>query len=165
MEYLSDGSATKPLHAGWAAQAGVQAAALAEADDVESITVEVPAPGVPLVLEPLAAKHHPATVYDAKFSAPWTIAHHLVHGELTLTSFSAERIADPRLPARRVTRSPTPRSSTSSAPTPRWPFRGRRLMRWPPPSPPTTERPPSTRSSRRSGAPGRSRPEPDASAP
>jgi 2-methylcitrate dehydratase PrpD len=168
MEYLSDGSATKPLHAGWAAQAGVQAAALAAAgatgpatilegrfgifashgedpidpapvtaglgtdwhaeriaikpfpachflhaptwavaqlaaehgfgaDDVESIAVEVPAPGVPLVLEPFAAKHHPATVYDAKFSAPWTIAHHLVHGELTLTSFSAERIADPRL--------------------------------------------------------------------
>lgn len=168
MEYLSDGSATKPLHAGWAAQAGVQASALAAAgatgpatilegrfgiftshgetpidpapvtaglgvdwhaeriaikpfpachflhaptwaiaelaaehgfgaDDVEAIAVEVPAPGVPLVLEPLAAKHHPATVYDAKFSAPWTIAHHLVHGELTLSSFNAERIADPRL--------------------------------------------------------------------
>jgi 2-methylcitrate dehydratase PrpD len=168
MEYLSDGSATKPLHAGWAAQAGVQAAALAAAgaggpatilegrfgifashgatpidpapvtadlgtdwhaeriaikpfpachflhaptwavaelaarhgfgaDDVEAIEVEVPVPGVPLVLEPLAAKHHPATPYDAKFSAPWTIAHHLVHGELTLTSFSPERIADPRL--------------------------------------------------------------------
>jgi 2-methylcitrate dehydratase PrpD len=30
-EYLSDGSSTKPLHAGWAAQAGVQAALLAEA--------------------------------------------------------------------------------------------------------------------------------------
>ena len=30
-EYLSDGSPTKPFHAGWAAQAGVQAAALAAA--------------------------------------------------------------------------------------------------------------------------------------
>jgi 2-methylcitrate dehydratase PrpD len=30
LEYLSDGSATKPLHAGWAAQAGVRAAALAQ---------------------------------------------------------------------------------------------------------------------------------------
>ena len=168
MEYLSDGSATKPLHAGWAAQAGIQAAALAAAgatgpgsilegrfgvfashgevpidpapvtrglgtdwhaervaikpfpachflhaptwavaelaerhgfgaDDVEAIAVEVPAPGVALVLEPIASKHRPATPYDAKFSAPWTIAHHLVHGELTLTSFSPERIADPRL--------------------------------------------------------------------
>jgi 2-methylcitrate dehydratase PrpD len=31
LEYLSDGSATKPLHAGWAAQAGIQAARLAGA--------------------------------------------------------------------------------------------------------------------------------------
>lgn len=31
LEYLSDGSATKPLHAGWASQAGVQAVALAAA--------------------------------------------------------------------------------------------------------------------------------------
>jgi 2-methylcitrate dehydratase PrpD len=30
-EYLADGSPTKPFHAGWAAQAGVQAAALADA--------------------------------------------------------------------------------------------------------------------------------------
>lgn len=30
-EYLADGSGTKPLHAGWAAQAGVQAALLAQA--------------------------------------------------------------------------------------------------------------------------------------
>lgn len=29
LEYLADGSATKPLHAGWAAQAGIQAARLA----------------------------------------------------------------------------------------------------------------------------------------
>jgi 2-methylcitrate dehydratase PrpD len=168
MEYLADGSATKPLHAGWAAQAGVQAAALAAAggtgpatilegrfgifashgeapidaapvvaglgsdwhaervaikpypachflhaptwgvaelarahgfgpDEVEAIEVEVPAPGVPLVLDPLESKHRPATPYDAKFSAPWAIAHHLVHGELTLRSFSPEAIADPRL--------------------------------------------------------------------
>lgn len=31
LEYLSDGSETKPLHAGWAAQAGLQAASLAAA--------------------------------------------------------------------------------------------------------------------------------------
>jgi 2-methylcitrate dehydratase PrpD len=31
LEYLADGSATKPLHAGWAAQAGIQAARLAAA--------------------------------------------------------------------------------------------------------------------------------------
>jgi 2-methylcitrate dehydratase PrpD len=38
-EYLSDGSQTKPLHAGWAAQAGVQAARLAEAGATGPSTV------------------------------------------------------------------------------------------------------------------------------
>jgi 2-methylcitrate dehydratase PrpD len=38
-EYLSDGSQTKPLHAGWAAQAGVQAARLAEAGATGPATV------------------------------------------------------------------------------------------------------------------------------
>ena len=38
-EYLSDGSATKPLHAGWAAQAGVQAARLAAAGATGPATV------------------------------------------------------------------------------------------------------------------------------
>jgi 2-methylcitrate dehydratase PrpD len=38
-EYLSDGSQTKPLHAGWAAHAGVQAARLAEAGATGPATV------------------------------------------------------------------------------------------------------------------------------
>ncbi|HEY8467620.1 MAG TPA: MmgE/PrpD family protein [Solirubrobacterales bacterium] len=38
-EYLSDGSATKPLHAGWAAQAGIQAARLAAAGATGPATV------------------------------------------------------------------------------------------------------------------------------
>lgn len=38
-EYLSDGSATKPLHAGWAAQAGIQAALLARAGATGPATV------------------------------------------------------------------------------------------------------------------------------
>jgi 2-methylcitrate dehydratase PrpD len=38
-EYLSDGTQTKPLHAGWAAQAGVQAARLAEAGATGPSTV------------------------------------------------------------------------------------------------------------------------------
>jgi 2-methylcitrate dehydratase PrpD len=164
-EYLSDGSQTKPLHAGWAAQAGVQAARLAEAGatgpatvlegrfgviaahtgsaaaadgmadtlggtweteaiaikafpachfvhsstwaaasladthdltpgDVEQIIVRIPAEGEPLVLEPLSAKHEPRTPYDAKFSLPFTVAHHLVHGRLGVSSFSPEAISD-----------------------------------------------------------------------
>jgi 2-methylcitrate dehydratase PrpD len=164
-EYLGDGSQTKPLHAGWAAQAGVQAARLAGAghtgpatvvegrfglvashtdapptagmadslgdtweienisikafpachfahsstwaaaeladahglspNDVEQIFVRIPAEGEPLVLEPLGDKHEPRTPYDAKFSLPFTVAHHLVHGRLGVSSFSPESIRDP----------------------------------------------------------------------
>lgn len=166
LEYLSDGSQTKPLHAGWAAQAGVQAARLAEAgadgpatviegrfgliashtngasdaagivdglgetwelersslkpfpachfvhsstwaaaelagehgfhpDDIAEIVVRIPAEGEALVLDPLHAKHSPRTPYDAKFSLPFTVAHHVVHGHLGLSSFSAESIREP----------------------------------------------------------------------
>ena len=174
-EYLSDGSATKPLHAGWAGQAGIQAAQLASAgatgpatviegrfglvashtdsqiderevtgalgerwevsqlslkpfpachfahastwavgelarenqlvpDDVAEVIVQVPAEGVPLVLDPLDDKHTPRTPYDAKFSLPYTVGHLLVHGRLDLASFSPDRIHDPHVlaVARRV---------------------------------------------------------------
>ena len=168
LEYLSDGSATKPLHAGWAAQAGVQAARLAAAggagpasvlegrfgmfashggtapdaaaicaglgetwevaamsikpfpachfahastwaaaelarehglapDAIAEIVVRIPAEGMPLVLDPLDAKHRPKTAYDAKFSLPYTVAHQLLHGRLDLTSFTPDRIADPHV--------------------------------------------------------------------
>lgn len=164
-EYLSDGSATKPLHAGWAAHAGVQAALLAAAgatgpasvlegrfgllashtgdtasaasiahglgerwetanvaiklfpachfahastsaaaelaarhgvapQDIEKIVVRIPDEGVPLVLEPLAAKHAPRTPYDAKFSLPYMVAHRLIHGHLDLSAFTVESIRD-----------------------------------------------------------------------
>jgi 2-methylcitrate dehydratase PrpD len=180
-EYLSDGSATKPLHAGWAAQAGIQAARLAQAGaagpatviegrfglaashtgatidaaavveelgerwevanvsikpfpachfahsstwaaaelagehglgpaDIEEIVVRVPAEGAALVLSPLADKHEPRTVYDAKFSLPFTVAHHLVHGHLGLAAFSEQAIRDPDVLAlaRRVRGEPLP---------------------------------------------------------
>jgi 2-methylcitrate dehydratase PrpD len=180
-EYLSDGSATKPLHAGWAAQAGIQAARLARAGaagpatvvegrfglavshtdatidaaavveglgerwevanvsikpfpachfahsstwaaaelaaehglgpaDIEEIVVRVPAEGAALVLSPLADKHEPRTVYDARFSLPFTLAHHLVHGHLGLSAFSEHAIGDPDVLAlaRRVRGEPLP---------------------------------------------------------
>jgi 2-methylcitrate dehydratase PrpD len=180
-EYLSDGSATKPLHAGWAAQAGIRAARLAQAGatgpatviegrfglaashtgstpdadalleglgerweianvsikpfpachfahsstwaaaelagehglgpaDIEEIVVRVPAEGAELVLIPLADKHEPRTVYDAKFSLPFTVAHHLIHGHLGLTAFSEQAIRDPDVLAlaRRVRGGPLP---------------------------------------------------------
>jgi 2-methylcitrate dehydratase PrpD len=167
-EYLSDGSQTKPLHAGWAAQAGSQAARLAEAGatgpatviegrfgllashtgsvtgaariadalgdswelerisikpfpachfvhsstwaaaeiaqsheldhrDIAEIYARIPPEGEPLVLEPLSDKHRPRTPYDAKFSLPFTIAYHLVHGQLGVSSFTPENIEEPEV--------------------------------------------------------------------
>jgi 2-methylcitrate dehydratase PrpD len=164
-EYLTDGSDTKPLHAGWAAHSGVQAARLAEAgasgppsviegpfglmashagrvsdatsisdrlgqhweaanssikpfpachfvhsstwaaaqlseehrlghDDIAEIIVRIPPEGVPVVLKPETVKTAPRTPYDAKFSLPFAVAHHLVHGHLGLTAFSPPRIQD-----------------------------------------------------------------------
>jgi 2-methylcitrate dehydratase PrpD len=167
LEFLSDGSQTKPLHAGWAAQSGIQAAllagegaagpatvieggfgvlaayadvddasglaaelgarwevervslkaypmchfahspvaALAElaaehglgADDVAAIHATVPPEGLPLVLEPIETKREPATVYDAKFSLPYCLAHQLARGELGLAAFEPGPVADPGL--------------------------------------------------------------------
>jgi 2-methylcitrate dehydratase PrpD len=49
------------------------------------------------VLEPLGIKQRPRTPYDAKFSLPFTVAHHLVHGRLGVSSFSPESIRDPNV--------------------------------------------------------------------
>ena len=179
LEYLSDGSATKPIHAGWAAQAGVQAVLLAASgaagptrviegefgllashgarpddagaivdelgerweaaamsikafpachfahastwaaaetvathglrpDDIAAIVVRIPHAGEQMVLDPIEAKHHPRTPYDAKFSLPFTVAHHIVRGGLGLDAFSEASIADPDVLAlaRRVAAEP-----------------------------------------------------------
>jgi 2-methylcitrate dehydratase PrpD len=165
--YLGDGSATKPVHAGWAAHGGIVAAGLAAAgaegpgvvfedrfgffaayygsdasaletqiadlgarwetdriafkpypachfvhssldaaalllaetplasDDLARITVAVPGPGVPLVLEPLEAKRDPRTDYDAKFSLPYSIAALIIHGHVGVESYTEQAIRDP----------------------------------------------------------------------
>jgi 2-methylcitrate dehydratase PrpD len=165
--YLGDGSATKPIHAGWAAQGGVVAAQLAAAGaegppsifedrfgffaayygadaqlmeqeletlgsvwemprvafkpypichfshssidaaasllrdtplsaaDVRRVTVAIPDPGVPLVLEPLDDKRDPRTDYEAKFSLPFGIAALLVRGGVDIASFTSATIRDP----------------------------------------------------------------------
>ena len=163
-EYLADGSATKPLHAGWAAHGGILAAQIArhggtgpasvldgrfgifathnegpvdltgfatlgeewqspgtgfkaypcchyshgcldavrvlqddlpDPSEITAIEVEIPAPGVDLVLDPLDAKLEPRTPYEAKFSLPWSLAELLVHGTLDSASFTADAIRDP----------------------------------------------------------------------
>jgi 2-methylcitrate dehydratase PrpD len=165
--YLADGSATKPVHAGWAAHAGVLASELAAAGaegpstvfedrfgffaayyehdagaleaqlsdlgqrfetpriafkpypachfvhscldaaasllaahplaagDVARITVAVPDPGVPLVLEPVEAKRDPRTEYDAKFSLQYSIAALIVHGHVGVETYTEPAIRDP----------------------------------------------------------------------
>ncbi len=67
------------------------------ADDVERVECRI-APGqVPIVCEPVAAKVRPRTPYDAQFSLPWAVAVALIDGQVTLDSFSAKRINDPRV--------------------------------------------------------------------
>jgi len=168
-EYLGDGSATKPLHPGWAAQAGIQAARLAmrgttgprtvlegrfglyaafvggradglprqlsdlgarwetpniaykpypachfshatldavravrmqhalDAGRVSEVVATVPQDAVSFVLEPAASKVRPRTEYEAKFSLQFGIAAMLVDGAVGVSTFTPERIADPRL--------------------------------------------------------------------
>jgi 2-methylcitrate dehydratase PrpD len=66
-------------------------------DKIEEILVWIPAAGVPLVLEPAAAKAAPRSEYEAKFSLQYSTAAMLVHGRVGVQSYSDEAIADPRV--------------------------------------------------------------------
>ena len=62
---------------------------------IEEIVVFTPQAGVSLVLEPAASKIAPRTEYEAKFSLPYSTAAMLVHGQVDVSSYTAEAIADP----------------------------------------------------------------------
>jgi 2-methylcitrate dehydratase PrpD len=47
-----------------------------------------------MLAEPRERKVRPQTAIDAKFSLPFTVATALLHGEVTLDSFTAERLSD-----------------------------------------------------------------------
>jgi len=64
---------------------------------IDSVECQVPAPEVPIVCEPLAAKRRPRTAYDAQFSLPYAVAVALVEDEVGLEAFSLERIRNERL--------------------------------------------------------------------
>jgi 2-methylcitrate dehydratase PrpD len=167
-EYLSDGSATKPIHAGWASHAGVVAAQLAmhgaegpatvlegrfgvfrthgagtsrlpveldnlgrgwespatmfkrfpachllhcalfamaslvkefrlSADSIEEVVVTLPDQAIPVVGEPRQSKVAPRTAYEAKFSAPYSLAALVVDSKLDLGAYLEEKIADPEI--------------------------------------------------------------------
>ena len=65
------------------------------ADAIAAIHCDVPAWYVGLVFEPAGAKNTPRTPYEARFSAPWTMARALLDGKLDVWSFSPEKLADP----------------------------------------------------------------------
>ena len=64
-------------------------------DEIARITVAVPDPGVPLVLEPVEAKRDPRTEYDAKFSLQYSIAALIVHGSVGVETYTGRRSAIP----------------------------------------------------------------------
>ena len=61
---------------------------------VDSIVIEG-GPVQRMLAEPLARKCAPSTPINAKFSLPFTVASALVHGEITLDSFSPAALAEP----------------------------------------------------------------------
>jgi 2-methylcitrate dehydratase PrpD len=169
MEPVVSGSTTKPLHAGWAAHAGIFASAWAQAgvtgtssviegtygfyataaggapddvsacdfdgkttwetlrvafkpypachifhahldalravlaehqlspSDVMEIVASIPEELIPFVLEPAVDKRVPRTGYDAKFSLQYSLAAMLVHGDVTLATYSDDAIVDSKV--------------------------------------------------------------------
>ena len=66
------------------------------ADEIERITVAVPDPGIPLVLEPRRRRSATrAREYDAKFSLQYSIAALLVHGRVGVETYTEQAIRDP----------------------------------------------------------------------
>ena len=63
--------------------------------EVEAIAVEVPAPALPLVLEPRAAKLRPRTPYEGKFSLQYSVAAMVAHRRVGIASYAPSAIADP----------------------------------------------------------------------
>ncbi|HVN97220.1 MAG TPA: MmgE/PrpD family protein [Syntrophorhabdaceae bacterium] len=61
--------------------------------DVETIHLIV-SPLNKMLCEPHQSKKSPATAIDAKFSLPFTVAQAIVHGNVSLDSFTAEALAD-----------------------------------------------------------------------
>jgi 2-methylcitrate dehydratase PrpD len=68
-----------------------------DVEQIESIEVSVPAPAVPIVLEPVAAKFAPRTDYDAKFSLQYCTAALLLTGKVDVGTFSEPTLCDGRI--------------------------------------------------------------------
>lgn len=79
-----------------AAEAALQLhAALGPAAPIVRITCELPAPTLPIVAEPAAAKAVPRSDYEGKFSAPFVVAACLLKGRFGLAELDDASLADP----------------------------------------------------------------------
>ena len=65
--------------------------------DIEAIVCELPAPTMPIVAEPAAAKKVPRSDYEAKFSVQFVVAACLVRGRFTLAELDDASLADPEI--------------------------------------------------------------------
>lgn len=83
------------VHAPLDATARVVAETPVAVDDIEEIVALSTEAGVSLVLEPLADKHRPRTLYEAKFSLPYSIASLLLRGQVGVGTYTDEAISDP----------------------------------------------------------------------
>lgn len=66
-------------------------------DEIEEIVALTTEAGVSLVLEPIEAKHRPRSEYDAKFSLPYSLAALLTRGDVDVTSYIGDAIAEERV--------------------------------------------------------------------
>jgi 2-methylcitrate dehydratase PrpD len=82
------------IHAPLDATAQVVAQTPIGADEIEEITVLSTEAGVSLVLEPLTDKHRPRTLYEAKFSLPYSIAWLLLRGPVGVATYTEDAITD-----------------------------------------------------------------------
>ncbi len=64
-------------------------------DEIAEIVVSVPAPWVPIVLEPAEEKKAPRTDYEGKFSLQYAVACMLVRGHVGVNDFTQAAISDP----------------------------------------------------------------------
>jgi 2-methylcitrate dehydratase PrpD len=72
---------------------------LPAADQVEAITAYVHPDSAPTVCEPADVKVTPRSVYDAKFSLPWSVAALLVDGRIGVDTYDEASIARPEVAA------------------------------------------------------------------
>lgn len=82
---------------GCAEAALVLRADIGDVRNIEAIVCELPAPTLPIVAEPAAAKQVPRSDYEGKFSVQFVVAACLVRGRFTLHELDDATLADPEI--------------------------------------------------------------------